>query len=191
MSCDSLDIPFEYPPTLEAASNLVWNAIRIRDDIATEAAAFATGTFAAVHFRGSDKVLESPRVSISTVLDVVAREMDALQLHRLFVASDERTFVESARMRFGSEVFWLPLRAFASSDGTPPHFSRVPGDVKAREALTTMLILAHAKVLIKTESLLSDWATTLAQEQRVVRVSGSRKAPRGRRARARERRVGW
>jgi hypothetical protein len=33
-----------------------------------------------------------------------------------------------------------------------------------------MMILARAKLLVKTESLLSDWAMTLATDQRVVRV---------------------
>jgi hypothetical protein len=49
----------------------------------------------------------------------------------------------------------------------------LPGEIKAKEALVTMLILAQAAILVKTESLLSDWATTLAAEQQVHLVTPS------------------
>jgi hypothetical protein len=183
--CNSHDVPAGRPLELSESGALVWNALRIRDDIAASADALAAGTFAAVHFRGSDKMLEAPPVSAEVVLQIVEDEMTLEGLERLFIASDEPRFVEAARASFGDAAFSLSLQAVATADGTPPHFSPVAGETKAREALATMLILARAKLLVKTDSLLSDWATTLSSDQRVVRLtaSGSRSRPRTRPAR--------
>ena len=115
-------------------------------------------------------MLEAPPVSAETVLRVVHDEMAFQGLDRLFVASDEPQFVEAARASFGDGAFSFSLEAVATEDGTPPHFSPVAGETKAREALATMLVLARAKLLVKTDSLLSDWATTLASGQHVVRL---------------------
>jgi hypothetical protein len=169
--CQFQHVPATRPPSPTESAALVWGALRIRDDIAAAAGAAAQGTFAAVHFRGSDKYIETPPVGAGVVLDVVESEMRRHGLGRLFVASDEARFIDLARARFGETAFWLPQEALATSDGTPPHFTDVPGEIKAREALTTMLILARAKLLVKTESHLSEWAATLANDQRVVRMT--------------------
>jgi len=169
--CQFQHVPVLRAPSPAESAALVWGALRIRDDIAAAAGAAAQGAFAAVHFRGSDKYIETPQVGADVVLDVVETEMRRAGLDRLFVASDEPRFTDLARARLGETVFWLPVEAVASSDGTPPHFTDVPGEIKAREALTTMLILARAKLLVKTESHLSEWAATLASDQRVVRMT--------------------
>jgi hypothetical protein len=171
--CNAQDVPVGHPPEVLETAPLVWNALRIRDDIAASADAVSDVTFAAVHFRGSDKMLDSPRVSARLVLQVVEDEMNRESLERLFVASDEPRFVEEARASFGDRAFSLPVQAVATAHGRPPHFSLVAGETKAHEALVTMLILARAKLLVKTDSLLSDWATTLSSEQRVVHVSAN------------------
>lgn len=169
--CDAQDVPVGEPPDLSQTAPLVWSALRIRDDIVDSADAVSDGPFAAVHFRGSDKMLDAPPVSMDVVFEVLQREMEYEHLERLFVASDEAQFVEAACAFFGDSAFFLPVEALATAHGRPPHFSTVAGETKAREALTTMLLLGRAKLLVKTESLLSDWATTLSDGQRVVRVS--------------------
>jgi len=171
--CDSHDVPVGHLPELSETAALVWNALRIRDDIAARADAVSDGVFAAVHFRGSDKMLDAPRVSIDVVLQAVEEEMKREGLERLFVASDEPLFVEAARASFGDCAFSLSLEAVATAHGRAPHFSQVAGETKAHEALVTMLTLARAKLLVKTESLLSDWATTLSVDQRVVRLTAN------------------
>ena len=168
--CQSQHVPLTDLPSPSKSAELLWGAIRIRDDFISAADTLTGGKFAAVHFRGSDKYLETRQVAAGTVLDAVEIEMRREALNRLFVASDEPRFIDLARARFGDAAFWLPVEAVASADGTPPHFTNVAGEVKAREALVTMLILARSTLLVKTESLLSEWATTLASEQRVVRV---------------------
>ena len=168
----SQDVPFlEHPPELRDTAALVWSTIGIRDDIVAHANTFVEKErFAAVHFRGSDKFLEVPRVTTEAVLETVERDMDADKLERLFVATDEPAFLAQAQQRFGSAMFSIPLEAVSTEDGRPAHFTDVDGETKALEALTTMIILSQSQLLVKTESLLSDWATTLTSNQRVVLV---------------------
>jgi hypothetical protein len=145
-------------------AGLLWSYMQIHPDIASSAAPYMEGAYAAVHFRGSDKYLEAAPVSRERVLDRVEAEMRERGIERLFVASDEPAFIAEAFRRFGPErCFSLPQLAVAA-DGRPPHFSDVPGEVKATEALQTMLVLSGAQVCVRTASLLSEWSQTLAPQ---------------------------
>lgn len=169
---DSQSLGLELPPMAERGK-LVWNALRIRDDIRQTALnVLDEQEFAAVHFRGSDKFLEARRVDPDDVFARLDHEIGLVGLRRVFIASDESEIVREAELRYGDIAFSLPLEAMAAPDGTPPHFTDVSGEIKAREALMTMVILSRARLLVKTPSLLSDWATTLADDhQRVVCMS--------------------
>ena len=149
-------------PARERGATLVWNYMTIAPSIADPVADLRDGRYAAVHFRGSDKFLEVKPVTPVRVLDRVEEELAAKGLDRLFVASDEQSFIDQAKRRFGDSVaFSLPQEAVAV-DGVPAHFSDVPGQIKAKEALQTMLVLAGSTVCVRSSSLLSQWAQTLA-----------------------------
>ncbi len=142
-------------------ARLLWQYMSIKPAIVASVEPFTRGRYAAVHFRGSDKYLEAPRVAEAKVLDAVSAEMQRTELDRVFIASDEQAFIDAAFSRFGDAAFALPQTAFAI-DGRPPHFSSAAGEIKAIEALQTMLVLARAAAGVRTESLLSAWADTLA-----------------------------
>lgn len=159
---EARDLPGRFVPPW-SRWGVLWDAISIRPEIEALATPIAHGDYAAVHYRGSDKSLEAGRVPESAVLDRLELEMGTRGLNRLFVASDEPSFIDLASRRFShSVVETLPVEALASADGAPPHFADVPGEIKAREALATMLVLAGARVCVRTESYLSAWAETLA-----------------------------
>jgi hypothetical protein len=170
--CNYLDVPKPSKPVAFAdRAALVWEALSIRADFVREAEELiGDDDFAAVHFRGSDKYVEAPAVPPGVLLDIAEREMDTAGLDRLFVASDERSFIALAAERYGEVAFSLPVEVFAT-DGIPPHFLEVDGEIKAREALVTMVALSRARLLVRTESLLPQWAATLAEDQRVVVAS--------------------
>ena len=174
--CDVRDIPDSGRlTTLDEKAGLVWRYMSIQQKFIDQASRYIPSTpFAAVHFRGSDKFLDAAPVQMNTVLDVVEAKLRDSQLESLFVATDELHFLELCHARFGSAVFAIPLEAVATPSGTPAHFTNVAGEIKASEALETMLVLSRANLLVKTESLLSDWATTLSDDQRVIVVRGKR-----------------
>jgi hypothetical protein len=174
--CDVRDIPDAgRSTTLGEKAELVWSYLRIQQKFMDQASRYIpSNPFAAVHFRGSDKFLDAAPVQMKTVLDVVETNLRDSELERLFVATDESHFLDLCHARFGSAVFAIPLQAVATPSGTPAHFTNVAGEIKASEALETMLVLSRANVLVKTESLLSDWATTLSDDQRVIVVRAKR-----------------
>ena len=174
-TCEVRDIPGAGRTlSLRKKAEFVWDYMSIQSKFADEAKAYIPPQpYAAVHFRGSDKFLEAAPVGMTKVLEVVERQLQTSAIHKLFVASDEPRFVDLAQQRFGSIVFSVPLQAVATASGVPAHFTDLPGEIKAKEALVTMLILAQAAILVKTESLLSDWATTLAAQQQVHLVTPS------------------
>lgn len=166
VAASSLPLPPE--PAVEVLGPLVWGALALRPEI-EELAGTATprGRFAAVHYRGSDKYLEAPRVDPGLVLDRLAQEMERDGVGRLFVASDTQSFVDLALSRFGSDALFLDC--VATADGNvAAHHAQVPGETKAAEALATMLVLSRADLLVRTESLLSQWSTTLPGSRRTV-----------------------
>jgi hypothetical protein len=145
----------------------LWQHLTIRPDCVTAAQTIPFTSFAAVHYRGSDKYLEAPRVAYDAVLRRTESEMVTHGLDKLFVASDEEAFVKLAAARFGGDCWWLPAMAVAK--GTrPAHFTDVPGEIKASEALTTMTLLARAQLCVRTPSLMSEWAMTLDGRRTVV-----------------------
>lgn len=166
---DSSSLRFDYNTDRDHA--LLWSYLAIRPEF-TDAAADLTGNapFAAIHYRGSDKFMETRRVKEDHVLRLAEEMMTNRSLGRLFVASDETAFIDKARYRFGSAVFWLPCEAMASGSSAA-HFSDVSGETKAREALITMAALSRAEICIRTSSFLSEWAMTLSTRNNSVLVT--------------------
>jgi hypothetical protein len=177
--CPSLEnaaiIPAQHLPirrdarVAELAPRL-WRYLEIRPDCVTAADAIPFATYAAVHYRGSDKYLEARRVTYDVVLRRTEQEMAARGLDKLFVASDEEAFVEAAARRFGNDCWWLPIVAVATNH-RPPHFTEAPGETKATEALTTMTLLARSQMCVRTPSLMSEWAMTISGQRPVTVVS--------------------
>jgi hypothetical protein len=159
---------FPFPEPEPHTPDILWRYMSIRPELIDEAVEL-TGDepFAAVHYRGSDKFIEVARVAEDAALDRLETEMRGL--NRVFIASDEPAFIERAARRFGSAAFWLPCQAIATN-GRPPHFMDAPGEVKAREALVTMVALSRAAICVRTPSFLSAWARTLNPQQRSIKL---------------------
>ena len=165
---DSSGLRFDYNTGRDHA--LLWSYLQIRPELVNAAIELTDDApFVAIHYRGSDKFMESKRVTEEVVLRRADAEMRRHAIDRIFVASDEAAFIERAKDRFGSAAFWLPCKAMAAGS-SPAHFSGSSGDTKAREALVTMVVLSRADVCIRTPSFLSEWASTLAPAQESILV---------------------
>jgi hypothetical protein len=152
----------------ERDHHLLWSYLRIKPEF-IRAAADLTGPapFVAIHYRGSDKYMEGKRASADAVLRRAESEMARNSLDRIFIASDEASFVERAKDRFGRSAFWLPCKAMASGS-IAAHFSASDGGTKAREALITMAALSQADICVRTPSYLSEWARTLSDKGSIL-----------------------
>jgi len=150
--------------SLQDAHDLFNKSLRFRSELLEEAAEFCRAKgigpdTIAVHYRGTDKRLEATVTKWSDLADSVAACL-ALKKSNIFVATDEPEFLDFMRARFGAEnVTDLDCQEIYS--GRPAHIAAGNPDVKAREAIQTILVLSRCGVLIRTRSHLSSWAKIL------------------------------
>lgn len=152
--------------SLEMAHSLLHRHLQVKPEILREVDDFARIHFGgrhvlAVHFRGTDKQAEAPRVAwqacIARVTAVLAAQPE---IDTLFVASDEAGFAGFIRDRFaGLRVVERDDR-HRSADGRPVHMGgAAAGNYdKGRDALVNVLLMARCSMLVKSASLLSGWA---------------------------------
>lgn len=131
----------------------------------------ANGPVVGIHFRGTDKVEEAPRVSWEHCLNILNSYLQIDQnIKAVFVASDEQKFVDFV-MR---SVKGLPVYSHEDhyraqrSDDMPIH--RVEGGQyeKGEDALVNALLLSRCSTLIRTTSFLSAFASIFNPKLKVI-----------------------
>ncbi len=152
------------PPLAAAATNLARLLWRDR---------YVVG----LHYRGTDKVAEAaplpPEAAIESArLALVAARGLGVSDPVLFVATDERAFLERVRTDLPAEqVVSLP-EAVRAGAGTALHKAGLAsGNRLAREAMLDCLLLGKSRVLLKTASMLSAWSLLLERPASVVMLS--------------------
>jgi hypothetical protein len=110
-----------------------------------------------VHYRGTDKEKEAPRVSYETVFKKILESIPPNRPTRIFVATDEAPFLEEIERRFPDQI--LAIKAHRSEGGVGIHFSQKDPYELGEEALTDALLLSRSHLLIRTSSNLSLWST--------------------------------
>lgn len=130
------------------------------------------GNVLGVHYRGTDKTDEAPRVDYETVTRYV---QSYLYRHRettaIFVSSDERKFIDFAIATFAD----LPVvcrEDFRRADTLQPVYRNLD-DVPSiqRDAVVNCLLLARCSGLIKTASFLSAFAAILNPDMRTFIIN--------------------
>ena len=164
--------------SIERANKLFHEHLAVRDEIVESVNAFCNGlpeSTLGVHYRGTDKSLEAPRVAWTQVLDIV-QKYHIGSLSPVFVATDEPEFLDFMRQALGrSAIIDLDCQEIYTGQ-RPAHLTTGDPFMKAREALKTMLVLSRFKTCIRTPSHLSAWAQIFNPHQQVVmldRPSGS------------------
>lgn len=161
------------------AHQLIEQYIHVKPFIQQKADAFVEEHFKGlhiigVHYRGTDKDSEAPRVSYETVYDKICEEIAAYGAsnYRIFVATDEQAFLNFMLMRFGEDVIYRD--AMRSLGKEPVHFARLDPYEAGEEALLDCLILSRSSVLIRTSSNLSSVSSKMNPNLRVINLSRSR-----------------
>lgn len=144
----------------ERAHALIARHIHVRPHILKKVDDFVNARFegfqvVGVHYRGTDKWTEAPRVPYE---DVGAAVREALgtagtDRSRVFVASDEQAFVAHMEGQFpGRVVSWETRR---SSDGSPIDYRMEDNYKKGEDAVIDCLLLSRCQRLVRTSSSLS------------------------------------
>jgi hypothetical protein len=114
-----------------------------------------------LHYRGTDKRVEAPRMRYSQVCDTVARFLeDNDEYDSLFVASDESDFVRYVENAFKNALPVIYHDDRERSQGTVGVHQTPSGDRfrRGEEAVLNCLLLSRCAALIKTPSILSGWS---------------------------------
>jgi len=171
-----------YEDTLELteASRLFLEYYRPNADISSEVDTtvreMSIGSYTlGVHFRGTDKVHETGRVSWETLVDTVRKTLvSEPRITNILVSSDEPQFLDYIRQQeFARPVNFIPS-SHLSVKGKPVHFSHLDGLQIGREALIASLLLSRCGFLIKTASYLSAWSKIFNPTLKVLLISHSK-----------------
>jgi|GEM_PF-2320733 len=147
---------------------------KVLEEVDEFVAANFHGRVLGVHFRGTDKYLESGAQSPEGCMDEVAGLLAAdPRLESVFVGTDEPAFLTAFVERFGHlNVSNYHLGPPLSAE-RPRHLSKFPGLLLAREALVTMLLFSRCDVCLRTCSHLSGWSRILNPSLKTLTLIGS------------------
>ena len=154
-------------PTIERGAALRAKYLPIRPEITQKVQSFVAANMAGrnvlgIHFRGTDKTLEAPRVDREVIEQTIGRFLQKNPyLDCLFVASDEASFIPYIRDAFPAlpvvshdDMFRsTTIQNFYQQDLGEGNYR------KGEEALINCLLLSRCGVLIRTTSFLSAWAS--------------------------------
>lgn len=128
-----------------------------------------------VHYRGTDKAGEAPRVSYETasqtIQNVLQQRGTPQKPCRIFIATDEQAFIDYARSLWGDSVCYRNTirstneqKAIHYNDGRSPY-------QLGEEAIIDMLLLSKSDIIIRTSSNLSLWSTYFNLTVPVIELS--------------------
>jgi Nodulation protein Z (NodZ) len=143
---------------------LIRRYIRPRQHIRDKVDAYVRNKFDAaytvgVHYRGTDKFKDAPRVSYervhAAVLDA-AKSAEPVQI-KIFVATDEQAFLDYMRKLFPDRLHCLDMHR--SIDGSPIDMLQGDNRRKGEDAVMDCLLLSRCRYLVRTASNLGLCAT--------------------------------
>lgn len=110
-----------------------------------------------VHYRGTDKVLEAPRVTYESMFNKIKEHVPFNSSYKIFVATDEADFLLAIKKVFPNNV--LATNASRTNGAKGIHFTTARSFDNGKEALIDALLLSRCNLLIRTSSNLSLWST--------------------------------
>jgi len=126
-----------------------------------------------VHFRGTDKFVESGHVDAAKMLDALEeflpRRGEGCQV---FLATDDIAFSVAVRDAFPKAQF-SDFELGEVAPGTPRHFAELAPEAKALEALANILLLARAPICVRTASYLSATSAIVNPEMRTLTINAT------------------
>lgn len=144
----------------ERGSALIGRHIRPRRHIREKVDSYIRENFGdayviGIHYRGTDKSMEAPRVPFEQVYAAVRAAVSKARpgRHKLFIATDEQAFLDYMLDLYPNGLLYREM--FRSVDGKPTHWRDANNYDKGEDALLDSLLLSRCNCLVRTESSLS------------------------------------
>jgi len=161
--------------SLDDGVRIVRKYLRLKPHIVTIVEDFwrtlsVDGPVLGVHFRGTDKTSEAPRVSWEHCLNILENYLRNHQTTQaVFVASDEQAFIDFVKTSVKNVPVYSHDDHYRSSDGRPVHTEiEGSGYEKGEDALVNALLLSKCSTVIRTSSFLSAWASIFNPDLKVI-----------------------
>ncbi len=125
-----------------------------------------------IHYRGTDKIEEAPRVTYEQVLNVLQKEIDnqAIKPYKIFIATDEQAFLGFMQDIYGSLI--CSIDALRSTDDNPVHMNETLNSYKkGQDALIDCILLSKCNLLIRTASYLSETSQMFNPHMLVIHLN--------------------
>lgn len=118
-----------------------------------------------VHYRGTDKIKEAPRIPYELVFNEINKTIANLEQDdfKIFIATDEENFLNEALKIYPNIITRNVKR---SKTNQPIHFGG--GYLAGEEALIDCVLLSKCDILIRTESHLSDCCKYFSPHQKSI-----------------------
>ncbi len=125
-----------------------------------------------IHYRGTDKISEAPRMPYEYVDAKLQETMQRLghQRYTIFVATDEGDFIRYMLTRYGDKICFLH-QALRSFDGQPLHVTTSQKYKHGEDAVLDCLLLSKTDLLIRTSSNLSKCSTYFNPHLEVIELN--------------------
>jgi hypothetical protein len=161
--------------SLDDGARLLYKYLRLKPHITTMVDDFwktfsLSGPVVGVHYRGTDKTSEAPRVSWDHCLNVLENYLrNDPTIQAVFVASDEQAFIDFIKKSMVNVLVFSHDDHYRSLDGRPVHTATDGGGYeKGEDALVNALLLSKCSTLIRTTSMLSACASLFNPDLKVI-----------------------
>jgi hypothetical protein len=149
--------------TREIAADIIARHVHIKPHVLDKVNDFISRFFQdryviGIHYRGTDKKKEAPKINYDAVFAKVAQHIPKDRPYSIFIATDETEFLKQARKKFVNHVVATDAHR-AHINGGAVHFSYKNNYSIGEEALIDACLLSKCDLLIRTSSNLSLWST--------------------------------
>jgi hypothetical protein len=175
-----LDLGKDYDTVLNIglANYLINKYLFVREDVISEVEDYCCQHFAnrrvlGVHYRGTDKVLESPMIPYDRVKRNIERYLEIYpETDCVFIATDDISFLENMENTSVGRPLLFRNDSFRSRNGDSIHESAYTNKYEInRDAIVNCLILSRCDALLKTASILSGWSKLFNPQLPTVMLS--------------------
>ena len=162
-----LELGFTIPDlTIQQAHDIFFSTVAVRAPICREVDDFVHQKFLkngmlGIHYRGTDKVAESPQVNYETVERRLDKLLGSGEFLGVFVASDEQKFIDFLFKKVSGVPIVAREDSCRSLDGNPIHIRQPKGlgNKLGLDAIVNCMLLSRCHSVLRTSSFLSAWAS--------------------------------
>lgn len=171
--CSNMAVLTDYKLSRHKVHALIVKYVHFKKPILDEVGDFTNQNFKnwhviGIHYRGTDKYTEAPRVAYQSALKTIKVEMEKVGRDKckIFIATDEKAFICFMKQKFPKKIIFR--KVIRSLGLSPIHTQMTKPFEQGKDAILDMLLLSRCNVLVRCSSNLSLWSVFMNPEMNVI-----------------------